>query len=83
MCTLPISDEQLAQFVEFRASKHRKGMAGYLRDLVIADRKRWYYEENVRAIALSKLTEEERVALGFPPRDEVSSDSALRPDQSL
>lgn len=64
--SLPLSDHALADYVEAQGKRHRKGVAGYLRDLVILDREKWLDMEQLRELALSKLTDNERAALGYP-----------------
>ncbi len=53
-------------YIEERAALHPKGLSGYVRDLVLVDRAKWQDMEKLRAQALSKLTDNERAALGFP-----------------
>lgn len=65
--SLPLSDHALADYVEQQGAKHRKGVAGYLRHLVKLDREKWMDMKRLRELALSKLTDNERAALGFPP----------------
>jgi len=60
-----VTDDSMADYIEERAAIHRNGFSGYFRDLVTADRAKWNATERVRAIALAKLTDEERAALGF------------------
>lgn len=72
MFSLPLSDHALADFVEQQGAKHRKGVAGYLRHLVTMDRQKWLDMAQLRELALSKLTDNERAALGYPPN--VGSD---------
>jgi len=65
--SLPLSDRALASFVEQQGSKHKRGVSGYLRGLVVADREQWLDMAQLRELALSKLTDNERAALGYPP----------------
>jgi len=61
-----VPDENLMAYIEERAATHPKGLSGYIRDLVLVDRAKWQDMEKLRAQALSKLTDSERAALGFP-----------------
>ncbi|MFZ9938466.1 MAG: hypothetical protein ACO3JG_15620 [Luteolibacter sp.] len=69
--SLPLSDQTLAEFVEQQGKRHRKGVAGYLRDLVSIDREKWMDMEQLRELALSKLTDNERAALGYSPNSQA------------
>lgn len=64
--SLPITDSVMEDFIEFRARQHAGGRAGYLRDLVARDFTEYRDAETLRQRALSKLTEAERRALGYP-----------------
>lgn len=61
-----VTDNGMADYIEERAAIHRYGFSGYFRDLVAADRAKWNDAERLRAMALAKLTDDERAALGFP-----------------
>jgi hypothetical protein len=61
-----VPDEQLAEYIEERSAMYPKGLSGYFRDLVLADRAKWQDMEKVRKQVLAKLTDEERAALGLP-----------------
>ena len=73
MFSLPLSDKALADYVEAQGKRHKRGVVGYLRDLVIRDREQWFSMEELRKLALSKLTEKERFALGFPSKSKTPS----------
>jgi hypothetical protein len=60
-----VTDDEMAAYIKERADIHRKGFSGYFRDLVLPDMAKWNATERVRAMALAKLTDEERAALGF------------------
>lgn len=70
MFSLPLTDHALADYVKQQGAKHRKGVAGYLRHLVKLDREKWIDMKKIRELALSKLTDNERAALGFQPNVE-------------
>lgn len=55
----------MEDYIEFRAHQHQGGRAGYLRELVAKDFLKYRHDERIRQEALSKLSEEERRALGF------------------
>lgn len=76
--SLPLSDHALADFVEQQGAKHRKGVAGYLRHLVTIDREKWLDMAQLRELALSKLTDNERAALGYPPNTGPPSSASTR-----
>ena len=69
-----VPDKELADYIEERAARHPKGVSGYVRDLVLVDRAKWQDMERLRAQALSKLTDNERAALGFPLANSQSAD---------
>jgi hypothetical protein len=63
--SLPITDVEMETHIENRASRHKGGRAGYLRELVELDLIKYKNTESIRQAALSKLSDEERNALGF------------------
>jgi hypothetical protein len=63
--SLNVTDKSMSDYIAHRAATCRKGLSGYLRDLVLADWKKWKAQENIRQAALDKLTPVERKALGF------------------
>ena len=62
-----VPDRDLAIYMEDMGMLHPRGFSGWIRDLVTADRAEWIKRASVRERALRKLTDEERVALGYPP----------------
>lgn len=63
--SLPITDSEMKDFIEFRSHQHEGGRAGYLRELVASDLAKYRNDERIRQEALSKLSENERRALGL------------------
>lgn len=61
-----VPERGLAADIEKQASAHPKGMSGYIRDLVALDRIKWQHLERIRQQALTKLSDYERGALGYP-----------------
>jgi len=67
-----VPERDLAIYMENMAMMHPRGMSGWIRGLVTADRAEWIKRASVRERALRKLTEEERAALGYPPNTTMS-----------
>jgi hypothetical protein len=63
--SLNVSDKELADYIEERSSMYPKGVSEYIRNLVLLDRDKWQSMEKLREQALTKLTAQERAALGF------------------
>ena len=61
-----VPEPGLADYIKKRAAMHPKGVSGYVRELLLVDQEKWQDMERLRNQALSKLTDNERTALGFP-----------------
>lgn len=62
---MAISDTELADYIDGRAKSHPSGVSGYFTGLALLNREQWVDAEELRRIALAKLTDNERAALGF------------------
>jgi hypothetical protein len=58
-----VPEDDLAKYMEETASRHPRGMSGWIRDLVEADRVQRQRDLDVASKAMTKLTSEERRAI--------------------
>lgn len=73
MYSVPITDKVIWEFIDFQADRHKSGRTGYFRDLVKRDMAEYQENERLRQVALAKLTQEERAALGYYMRGSENS----------